>query len=631
MGLLTGAALLCAGPVAAQYAGYQEDAGSALTRHLRSLSDDPRNLYALMGAAQAALKLGDPQAAVTFYARAEEVAPRDPRIKAGMGAAFVQMEQARSALKFFGDASALGIADGAIAGDRGLAYDLIGDNQRAQRDYRLALQIRNDPEIERRLALSLAISGDKEGALATIDGQLRRQDRAAWRTRAFVLALTGDAAGATQAVQAAMPGQAAAMQPFLARLPSLDLASRAMAVHFGHFPSGSRPYASAQGTQLASLAPVASSQAGRPDTGQPALGGGASTRSGTAPATAQRETTPRRRPDTEERSARVETAERAPRRSRRELGVPLGAPSPEESRRRREEAARLAARPVRATPPAASRSASAIAPIPAPVQARPQPPAETRQPPQPQANVPIARESSPPAVSPSAYAALPQPSPPAFAPATTPPREVYGPPASDQEVQAPAAGRTIETVALPQSTIAAPAAPAEANSTADDSPEATPAAAPPTATSPPASRRPLAFAEVVEAIKALPGETEGSKPATASEPAPPEAAAAPAQETSEAGPAAVSAAESRHWVQIASAPDSLVTSEYRRLKAKHPKLLGDKDGYRTPFGRSNRVMVGPFPTADEARAFVGQLKKSSLTAIAWTSPQGQEIDKINGK
>ena len=73
-----------------------------------------------------------------------------------------------------------------------------------------------------------------------------------------------------------MPAQAAAMQPFLAQLPSLDLAGRAMAVHFGHFPSGVRPFASAQGTQMASLAPTVSGQAGRPDNAPARAGGSGS-------------------------------------------------------------------------------------------------------------------------------------------------------------------------------------------------------------------------------------------------------------------------------------------------------------------------------------------------------------------
>jgi hypothetical protein len=44
--------------------------------------------------------------------------------------------------------------------------------------------------------------------------------------RAFVLALTGDANGATEAVRAVMPAQAAAMQPFLTRLPTRGLRPR---------------------------------------------------------------------------------------------------------------------------------------------------------------------------------------------------------------------------------------------------------------------------------------------------------------------------------------------------------------------------------------------------------------------
>ncbi len=312
-GLLAGVASLAALPAAAgaqtARAAYQEDAGSALTRHLRSLADNPRSLHALMGAAGAALELGDPQAAVTFFARAEEVAPRDPRIKAGFGSAFLQMEQPQSALKFFQDARSLGIADSEIAGDRGLAYDLLGDSKQAQQDYRLALRVRNNPEVERRLALSLAITGDKAGALAAIHNQLQRQDRAAWRTRAFVLALTGDSAGATQAVRSVMPAYAAAMQPFLARLPALDAAGRAKAVHFGHMPIGA-------GTQFAQVAPSASPpslQTAQPETRQtaPAARAAPAQQSGAIQASSRRSAA-----QSEDRPS-----------SRRQSGVPMRAPS----------------------------------------------------------------------------------------------------------------------------------------------------------------------------------------------------------------------------------------------------------------------------------------------------------------
>lgn len=267
--LRLGAALLASSVAAAAGAQVQYPAGAVvqplpsgagedLSRHLRSLSDQPNNVSALIGAGQSALDLGDPQTALTFFARAEEASPRDARAKAGMGSAFVQMEQPQAALKFFADAELMGMPAQLFAGDRGLAYDMIGDPARAQADYALALRSGSDAEFERRLALSKAITGDRAGALAILDRQLRQQDRAAWRARAFVLALTGDASEATRAVEAVMPNRAAALQPFLARLPQLGPAEKAMAVHFGHFPQ-----------QMArSVAP-----AGRPARGEPALGG----------------------------------------------------------------------------------------------------------------------------------------------------------------------------------------------------------------------------------------------------------------------------------------------------------------------------------------------------------------------
>src|SRR6185436_14725448 len=114
----------------------------------------------------------------------------------------------------------------------GLVYDMLGDPRRAQQDYQLALRHGRDPEVTRRLALSFGITGERERALQLLEEQLLLRDPAAARTRALVLALTGDAEGADRAAQAAMPGpQAEAMAPFLARLPTLSLADRALAVH----------------------------------------------------------------------------------------------------------------------------------------------------------------------------------------------------------------------------------------------------------------------------------------------------------------------------------------------------------------------------------------------------------------
>jgi len=218
------------------------DPAEGLARYLRVLARDPGDLEALSGAGAAALAVGDADAAINFYVRAEKISPRDGRIKAGLGSALVQKEQPRAALRLFDSATDLGVAPFAVALDRGLAYDLRGDNRKAQTEYLTLLRVRADPEATRRLALSLAMMGERTGALTILDPLLRKKDVAAWRARAFVLAMTGDIAGAEAVAYAVLPRyQADALKPFLARLPSLKPAEKAAAVHFGHFPENKVP------------------------------------------------------------------------------------------------------------------------------------------------------------------------------------------------------------------------------------------------------------------------------------------------------------------------------------------------------------------------------------------------------
>jgi len=209
--------------------------------------------------------MGDAEASLGFYARADEIDPSNGRVKAGMATALVRMERADQALPLFARAVALGAPEGEIAADRGLAYDLSGEQHRAQQDYALALRRGADPEIERRLALSLAISGHRDQALQVLDAQLRRRDRAGWRAQAFVLALTGDARGAEDtAGRMLASANAQAMMPFFQRLHMLTPAQKAAAVHFGRFP------ASARSMQVASYAEPAPEPAhARPQPAEP--------------------------------------------------------------------------------------------------------------------------------------------------------------------------------------------------------------------------------------------------------------------------------------------------------------------------------------------------------------------------
>ena len=247
---LLGALCACAGAVsvlptaaaAAQgsYSPYNETPAAALARYVRALADDPKDFQALIGAGRAALALGDTQAAAGFFARADDVNPRSPLPQAGMGAVQVAKGEPRAALPYFTRAQQLGASQVMLGCDRGLAYDLLGQQAQAQADYRAALSGTESQETRRRLALSLAISGDKTGALTILSPLMAQRDPAAGRARAFVLALTGDPNGAMVAIDAAMPGSWARVAPFMQRLPALPAGEKAAAVNLGIFPDSSQ-------------------------------------------------------------------------------------------------------------------------------------------------------------------------------------------------------------------------------------------------------------------------------------------------------------------------------------------------------------------------------------------------------
>ena len=214
---------------------------TTLDRSLRTLASDPKDFDSLIAAGKAALAIGDPEAAAGFFARADEVNPRSPLPQAGMGAVSVANGQPQAAMPYFARALQLGATVQSIGADRGLAYDLMGMQQQAQADYRAGLYGADRTEARRRLALSLAISGDRSGALQMLAPLAAVGDAATSRLRAFILALTGDPGGAMAATNAAMPGSGASVAPFLQRLAGLQPGQKAAAVNLGIFPDSTGP------------------------------------------------------------------------------------------------------------------------------------------------------------------------------------------------------------------------------------------------------------------------------------------------------------------------------------------------------------------------------------------------------
>lgn len=227
---------------------YAESPADSLARNVRILADSPKDMAALIGAGKAALQLGDAQAAAGFFGRAEEVNPNSALAEAGMGAALVGTGDPSVALTYFTRAQQLGASSVSLGCDRGLAYDLLGNQVAAQTDYRAALAGQDRDEARRRLALSLAISGNKPLALTTLEPLLQRRDPASVRVRALVLALGGDLVSAKAALDSSMPGVSARMDPFFRRLPTLTSVQKAAAVHLGVFPESGSAMASAATT-----------------------------------------------------------------------------------------------------------------------------------------------------------------------------------------------------------------------------------------------------------------------------------------------------------------------------------------------------------------------------------------------
>ncbi|HYI41465.1 MAG TPA: SPOR domain-containing protein [Allosphingosinicella sp.] len=613
--------MFTAAPVAAQTPGvFTERPQAALSRNLRSLAASPKSVTALMGAGRAALDLGDAQAALTFFARAEEQTPRDGRVKMWIANALVQLQQPHAALKFFHDAAELGVPAADLARDRGLAHDIAGNPREAQRDYRMALQRGRDDEATRRLALSLAISGEREPALRLLEDQLLVRDRSAERARALVLALTGDSAGAARAVQAAMPGpQAGAMRPFLARLPSLSPAERALAVHLGIFPQDGRT--APPSTYAANDFANAVTDAGRPDPSQNSLARRSSrpepisteprrrpgTEGGLAPAIRRTTATfrPSAKSDGEEALAGVRQRE-APKRPSASPGFSGSNPhwalarglDPSPPRRKPESQPK----PER-TPPAPAPAETAVA-----VNFVP-PPAT------------VLQETSPPPVATSPSTPLPQFQ---LQPGSQPTEvmtaavEPSKPPPQTEPQSRPA---DVRVAAVEPSTPPPQAEPRSSPAEVQIA-EAPSSAPPPQAEGAPTGSR---LADLSATIADI---AEPEPPAARTTAKPKPAAAAAAKKPKPAAPAE----PSRIWVQIAGgAARTALPREFVRLKAKAPKTLGARSAWTTPLNATNRLLVGPFASSREAQAFVNQLKAEDLSGFAWTSAAGQKIEKLSAK
>jgi hypothetical protein len=87
----------------------------------------------------------------------------------------------------------------------------------------------------------------------------------------------------------------------------------------------------------------------------------------------------------------------------------------------------------------------------------------------------------------------------------------------------------------------------------------------------------------------------------------------------------------RYWVQVASGANrSDLGKEWDKVKGKS-RLLAGRTPSSSPWKASNRLVVGPFKTDEEAQQFVNQLGKQGVSGIQWTSRKGVSVEKLQAK
>lgn len=582
-------------PLPSETASTSTDPARQLSNALGRVGRNPRDADALADAGNAAMAMGDEASAAGFYARAERIAPGNAKAAAGWATAKLHGDNPIGAIPLYDQAASGGALTSEQQADRGLAHDLVGDNANAQRFYREALAGGANDEAARRLALSQAIGGDRKGMETTLAPLLQKQDRAAWRTRAFAFAILGREDEAVAIARSTMPAELAnGMAPFLRFMRRLTPAQQAAAANLGRFPPAAEigkddprivAYAAQHGVKRLAAADAPLTPAGAP--------------LGTTMAMA---TPSRQESKTSRRKAEAVAAAVV----RNDAANPLP-PEPNPSRE--------------VSPPPALASAVALPPPPAA-----QPPRRVAEAtPRPVATVP------PPAQAPAqapGFAALSGDKPKAvgvFDLAHLPAGEATAAPRTGP-MPDPVSTRSQPEASVP------PEPKVEAPAPRPVSPplEAARPAPVRVAAKTPAPKAPARKASFAEAFSAW-GAPETAR-ATAEAPA---SGAVDIRKITPRRPAPKAPPPpppnpSRVWVQVGVGRSAeRIAFDWRKRVREQPKLFAAQKAWTSDWGRTNRVLVGPFEDEEDAKVFVAKAKKAGVDdSFVWLSPDGQAVDAL---
>ncbi len=613
----------------------REPAGAVeLRTAMRRISYNSTDADALADAGNASLMLGDANAALNFFTRANAVRPNNGRIVAGLAAATVRTENPFEALRLFDDAIRLGISDRTIATDRALAYDLLGNFDRAQQDYKLARTAATSDDLLIRQSISLSLAGQKAEADAMLVPLLQKNSAAAWRARAFMLAARGELRESTKVTQGFMDAASAQrMERYLRLMPDLTGAQQAAAIHLGHFPASQ--YVGRDSDQLRRVASTIPPVAPSPNESRLIPAGNPLGPKTVSSAPTKNEKRPERRRDRRAREqaeikvaiANIPDAVKLPKTDRSRLGTDGARAKIDEA-----QAARVSTISTGELPPPESARPLVSVALPARKETvAVAPPAQQQ---------PVAQQQ---AVLPSSNTIVSVRVPVAEQGLTTP--IMSAPPVTATPLSAPTvtatggSGVVATTTAALQGpiTIGMPVAPTGARAVASAAiiePINPAPAVQPTAT--PA----FDLASIVSAIEipeseqkpsAIPVDLKKIRPAT------PKVAAVDTGTKAKVDPKVVAKAKleasnpARFWVQIATGEASALGFDYRKWTKKSAELFKGHNGWTSAWGKTSRLLVGPFADMKVAKKWESDFKKAGGDGFMWKSENGVVVTALKSK
>ena len=674
-------------PALAQRGGGDQAAADELRHALERLARTPTDSDALLDAGNAALILRDYDSALRFFTRAEALQPSNGRVKAGLATAQLYSENPVEALKLFDQAIALGVNERTIAADRGLAFDLVGNNALAQSEYALGSTAVTTDDLIIRQAVSFGLAGDQKRADALLNPLLSQNKPTAWRARAFILASHGDVQEATRIVRGFLDARStAAMQAYLERMSDLTKAQQAAVIHYGHFPAEQQVGRDSEAVRAiasrggAVRAAASAQDQGLIPTGEP-LGRRSQAKADNSASAARQTRAAREATDRQARAARraIAQADRDRARGRPAAAVEVRTAS----------AAPTALLPAQSQP-AASGVQGELPAISAPVAVGAQTAAAA---PTPASTAELA------AVSPQTASQDASPAAVTAAAAQVPPSPGFqsydnisalnqldlaaGSAATPVDGAGNVQGAAIADATPPGAAAPADAAPVTVASIADYTPSAPardygPPASAATVAAAPADAAPAdavpSLGAIVRAIDIPPQEKQSNVfaadlarleqykdakplgPPPAAEASPftavakvPEGAkplGAPAKKVADtsvktpapkpeakdakAGAATAKSASAkdepaRNWVQIATGSGDVMKSEYRRLGRGKAELFKGQKGWTSPWKTQERLLVGPFDTLGDARDWLKKYIEAGGEGFAWNSEAGTAV------